>query len=245
MEMDLKKILEKFFKEQVSDEALTEISTLFEAALNEKVKEAIVAKETELDESNKAEMAKFKSALVDKLSEYAKVAVDEFIAENRPAIETECKVAISENVMQGLVAVLKEQYVIVPEGETNVVADLEAKQKTTEGKLNESINDGIDDKKQILEYEKALTFKRLMAEADMTDVDAEKVLDLLDGIEADNVDVFEEKTKIIITKVKEDAGDGDNGDLNKNLDDLNETVVDEDLENLDEGNKSEIDCYLP
>jgi len=243
--MDLKKILEKYFKEAVSDEALTEISTLFEAALNEKVKEAVVAKETELDESNKADMETFKGELVTKLSEYAKVAVDEFITENRPAIETDCKVAISENVMKGLLAVLKEQYVVVPEGETNVVADLEAKNKKVEEKLNESINDGIDDKRQILEYEKALTFKRLMAEADMTDVDAEKVLDLLDGIDADSVDSFEEKTKIIIAKVKEDASDADDVSGDKVDDDLNETVdLDEDTE-LNEATKSEIDCYLP
>ena len=58
--MDLKKILEKYFKDQVSEEALTEISTLFEAALNEKVKTALVEKETELEESNKTEMTKFK-----------------------------------------------------------------------------------------------------------------------------------------------------------------------------------------
>ena len=244
--MDLKKILEKFFKEQVSDEALTEISTLFEAALNEKVKEATASKEAELDESNKVEMVKFKGELIDKLSEYAKVAVDEFITENRPAMETECKVSISENVMKGLVAVLKEQWVVVPEGETNVVADLESKNKKVEEKLNESINSNIDDKKQILEYEKALTFKRLMAEADMTDMDAEKVLDLLDGIEAENVESFEEKTKIIIAKVKEDADDGTHGGSGDDkLDDLNEKVELDEDEELDENAKTEIDQYLP
>jgi hypothetical protein len=240
--MDLKKILEKYFKEQVSDEALTEISTLFEAALNEKVKDAVVAKETDLEESNKTEMAKFKTELVDKLSEYAKVAVDEFIDENRPAIETDIKVNISENVMKGLMAVLKEQYIVVPEGETNVVADLEARGKKVEAKLNESINSSINDKKQILEYEKALTFKRMIAEAEMTDVDAEKVLDLLDGIEAENVESFEEKTKIIITKVKEDAKVDDDDLVNK--DDLNESVDDVDLD-ADNNDDSAIDQYLP
>jgi hypothetical protein len=240
--MDLKKILEKYFKEQVSDEALTEISTLFEAALNEKVKDAVVAKETDLEESNKTEMAKFKTELVDKLSEYAKVAVDEFIDENRPAIETDIKVNISENVMKGLMAVLKEQYIVVPEGETNVVADLEARGKKVEAKLNESINSSINDKKQILEYEKALTFKRMIAEAEMTDVDAEKVLDLLDGIEAENVESFEEKTKIIITKVKEDAKVDDDDLTNK--DDLNESVDDVDLD-ADNNDDSAIDQYLP
>ena len=243
--MDLKKLLEKYFKEQVSDEAITEISTLFEAALNERVKTAIVEKETELEESNTAEMTKFKSELVDKLSEYSKVAVDEFIESNRPAVESEIKVNISETVMKGLVTVLKDQYIVVPEGETNVVADLEEKVKVDREKLNDSINEGIENKKQILEYEKALTFKRLIGEAEMTDTDAEKVLDLLEGIEAENVDIFEEKTKIIIAKVNEDSktADDDEDLTEKVTDDLNENVDDKDAD--EKSTDTGIDMYLP
>lgn len=238
--MDLKKLLEKYFKEQLSDEALTEITTLFEAALNERVKTAIVETEVELEESNKTEMTKFKAELVDKLSEYAKVAVDEFIEENQTEIESDIKVNISENVMKGLMSVLRDQYIVVPEGETNVVADLEEKAKRIESKLNESINSSIEDKKQILEYEKALSFKRLIAEADLTDTDAEKVLDLLDGIDADTVETFEEKTKIIINKVKDDnSDDDDDEDL-----DLNESFNVEDNDD-DDKKTSDIDCYLP
>ena len=191
--MDLKKILEKYFKEQLSDEALTEISTLFEAAVSEKVKEAIADKETELEESNKADMEKFKSELVDKLSEYTKVAVGEFVDDNRPAIESGVKVKVSESVIQGVVKLLKEQYINVPESETDVVADLEEKSKGLETKLNDAINSDIENKKQILEYEKALSFKKLVSEADLTDTMAEKVLDLLDGVDADSIESFDER----------------------------------------------------
>ena len=240
--MDLKKILEKHFKEQLSDEALTEISTLFEAAVNEKVKEAIVEREDALEESNKAEMKTFKEELVDKLSEYSKVAVDEFIDDNRPGIESEVKVAVSESIVKGVVALLKEQYINVPESETDVVADLEGKTKKLETKLNEAINSDIDNKKQILEYEKALSFKKMCAESDLTDTEAEKVLDLLDGIEADSIERFDEKTKIIIEKVKDDSNDDDD---DGNREDLNESLDGDDNAEEDAGDKSEIDIYLP
>lgn len=246
--MDLKKILEKYFKDQLSEEAMTEIETLFEAAINEGIKKGVEAKEQELEESNKEELAKFKAELVDKLSEYTKVAVGEFIAENAPALQSEVKVNVSETVMKALVGVLKEQYVVVPEGETDVVADLEAKNAEMTEKLNASINSDIDNKKQILEYEKALSFKKMVAESDLTDVDAEKVLDLLEGIEAEDIETFEEKTKIIIAKVKEDLKESDDDDAD-NGDDLNEDVNDDDDkngENLNEDEQnSEIDQYLP
>jgi hypothetical protein len=240
--MDLKKILEKYFKDQLSEKALTEITTLFEAAVNEKVKEAIVDKEAELEESNKAEMETFKGELVDKLSEYTKVAVGEFIDENRPAIESDVKVKVSESVVAGVVKLLKEQYINVPESETDVVADLEEKSKSLEEKLNDAINSDIENKKQILEYEKALSFKKLVAEANLTDTEAEKVLDLLDGIDADSIESFDEKTKIIIEKVKDDNADDDD----ENLEDLNESVdEDEDEDGAGNEDDSEIDQYLP
>ncbi len=232
--MDLKKILEKHFKDQLSEEALTEIETLFEAAISEGIKKGIAEKETELDESNKAEMAEFKAELVNKLSEYTQVAVGEFVAENSPAIESEVKVNVSESVVKGLVGVLKDMYISVPESETDVVADLEGKNSSLSEKLNDAINADLDSKRQILEYEKALSFKKMVAEADLTDIDAEKVLDLMEGVEADNIDKFEEKTKIIIDKVHEDAKHEEDP-----KEDLNESI--------EEGRKepSSIDAYLP
>lgn len=188
-------------------------------------------------------MAKFKVELVDKLSEYSKVAVDEFIEENIPAIESDIKVNVSEAVMKGLMALLKEQYIVVPESETDVVADLEGKVTKVNEKLNDSINSGIESQKQILEYEKALMFKRLISESDVTDTDAEKVLDLLEGVDAEDVEAFEEKTKILIAKVVEDAND-ENDDPNKNKgDSLNEGVNHD--ENDENDGDSQIDIYLP
>jgi hypothetical protein len=238
--MDLKKILEKYFKEQLSDEALTEITTLFESGVNEAVKAKMTEKEASLEETNKAEMKTFKGELVDKLSEYVKLAVGDFIDENQKGIEDGVKVKIAENVMNGLMGVLKDQHVNIPDGETDVLKDLEEKLAKTEGKLNDSINSGIEDKQQVLEYEKALSFKKLTANAELSEMDSEKVLDLLDGIEADDVETFEEKTQIMIDKVKEDAGndDGDPGD-GSNHEDLNEQVNDDDT------GGSQIDKYLP
>lgn len=235
--MDLNKILEKYFKEQLSEDALKEINTLFESGVNESVKAKLEEKEAALDESNAAEMKKFKSELVAKLSEYVELAVKEFIEENKKGLEDGVKVKIAENVMSGLMSVLKDQHVNVPEGETDVIKDLEEKISELKGKLNDSMNAGIEDKAQILEYEKALSFKKLTSE--LTEMDQEKVLDLLDGIEADDIETFEEKCQIMIDKVKEDDDDaGDPGDGN-NHEDLNESVND------DEETGSSIDEYLP
>jgi hypothetical protein len=155
------------------------------------------------------------------------------------------KVKVADGIAKGITNVLKEQYIKVPESEIDVVTDLEGKLKKQEDKLNESINSDIDNKKQILEYEKALSFKKLVSEADLTDVDAEKVLDLLDGIEADSIETFEEKTNIIIAKVKEDGNSDDDDDDDNSHNDLNENINDDDDDDGSGGDDSEIDQYLP
>ncbi len=234
--MDLKKILEKHFKD-LSEEASTEIETLFEAAISEGIKTGVAEKEAELDESNKVEMAEFKSELVNKLSEYTQVAVGEFVAENAPAIESEVKVNVSESVVKGLVGVLKDLYISVPESETDVVSDLEGKNSSLSEKLNDAINADLNSKRQILEYQKALSFKKMVSESDLTDIDAEKVLDLMEGVEADSIEKFEEKTKIIIAKVNEDTKDIDDDPKTEEIEDLKE--------NIKVDKKSAIDMYLP
>lgn len=230
--MELKDILKKSFQENISDEAITEIETLFESAVNEKVKTEVADKESTLEESNQADIKEFKSQLVEKLSEYVSIAVAEFIEENKVDIHSDVKVKIAEKVMGGLTSLLKDQFVVVPEGETDVVKDLEDKKSDLEGKLNDSMNENIENKNQILEYEKAINFTKLVSKHSLSDSDEEKVLDLLDGIEADSIETFEEKTEIIIGKVK---GSKDVQKKEKDKEDLNEKVNDDDSDNpLDE-----------
>jgi hypothetical protein len=65
---------------------------------------------------------------------------------------------------------------------------------------------------------------------------------MLEGIDAEDVDVFEEKTKIIISKVQEDSSNSNDGDDNNNHENLDENLSGDAGDDL---NESEIDKYLP
>jgi hypothetical protein len=223
--MKLEEILKKYFEEHMSSEALGEINTLFEATVAEavkaSVKEATKTKETELEEKYSDELAEFKSDLIDKLNSYVSLCVEDFITENKPLIQSEIKVEMAAKVMEGLSAVLKDQHVEIKEEDVDVVKDLETKNTELTTKLNDSINEGIESKKQTIEYQKAMKFKELTET--LVDTDAERVLDLMENVSADDIATFEAKLKTVLTKmVAPPASDDDE----PKGEDLKEEIID-------------------
>ena len=234
--MKLEEILKKYFKEHMSDEALQEIDTLFEATVAEAVKSSVdektKTKETELEEKYSSELAEFKSDLIDKLNSYITLCVEEFVAENKPMIESEIKVEMAAKVMESLSAVLKEQHVEIKEEDVDVVKDLETKNTELTTKLNDSINEGIESKKQTMEYQKAMKFKE-MTEG-LVDTDAERVLDLMENVDAEDIETFEKKLKTVLTKMVPAAeADVDHPEG----EDLNEEIIDPNVDDDKSVNK--------
>lgn len=230
--MDLKEILEKYFKDALTEEAMVEINTLFEASVQEKVgeqvDESIKTKETELEEKVAGELSEFKLNLTEKLYEYLGVAVGEFVEENKVEVANSMKVEMAEKVIGQLKDTLKDNFVNIPESEIDVVKDLEEKNSKLESKLNTSLNENIDNKKQNFEFEKAIAFTKLSE--NLSDVDREKLFDLVEGIQFEDVADFEKKVGIVLTKLTERKS-SKKENLKENFD-----------ENLEE---HDIDIYLP
>ena len=80
--MKLKDILNKHFKEHMTEDAIAEIETLFEAKVVEKVNSLVEEAKTKITdefvENNKQELAIFKQELVEQIDAYSKLVVDEF-----------------------------------------------------------------------------------------------------------------------------------------------------------------------
>lgn len=230
--MDLKEILEKYFKEALNEEAIVEFTTLFEASVQEKVNaevaEAVKIKEEELEEKVASDLSEFKANLTEKLNEYAGVAVTEFVEENKVEMENSMKVEMAEKVIGQLRTTLGENYIVIPESEIDVVKDLEEKNSALEAKLNVSLNESIESKKQTFEFEKALAFKEIAEK--LSDVDREKLLDLTEGIQFENIEDFKKKVGIVMTKLTESTS--------------HKKEIKDEFENLNE-KENEIDKYLP
>lgn len=213
---------------EISKELQEELQSKLDVEINEKVKEIVTLKEAQMDENSAKEMSEFKESVVESLDQYIEYAAAEFIEENKVALEAKHKVEAAEKILEKTKSIFEEIGLTVPEDKIDVVKSLEEKVVELEESLNSKVEENIELKKQIVEFEKAVSFQKRTAS--LTESTIEKVHDLLEGLEFTNISDFNRKLNIIIEKVEK-----------KPVVETNNT------ENLDESfdTKSSIDKYLP
>jgi len=168
---------------------------IFEAALNAKVGERI----EELEESYQQELAeetdRIQTELVEKVDGYLNYVIENWMEDNKLAIENGLRAEIAESFMGALKGVFQEHYVEVPESKVDVVDELAGKVDRLEDELNESVTRAMTLKEQV----QALTREKIVNEAasDLTVAQAEKLRGLTEGIDFENEETFENKVETI------------------------------------------------
>ena len=233
----LKELLEKYFDENLTEDAKVEIETMFEAAIKEATKKRVAEKEQALEEKYAGELKQFKSELVDNLSAYLESAFGEWFEANKPAEIAGVKVAMAEKVMGKLRGALSEVFVEIKEEDVNVVNDLEGQLTEAKTAADKAGNDAIEAQRQSFEYQKAIAFMK-MTEG-MTLTDKEALLDLVEDIEAADIDTFTKKAGILKEKL---AGKGAGKKKGAGLKEGKE--LEDPEKELTEG-MDEVDKYLP
>lgn len=228
MEILIKALKEKLGKDVLSEDLITDLEAQFEIMVNEKVQEKLEIKEKELEESSEEEMTEFKDSLIESLDKYIEYASEEYLTENEVAIESGAKILAAEKIIEATKSVFKEVGMEIPETEIDHVKDVENELKESTEKLNKAIDDVIEAKKQMFEYEKAVSFQKLTTS--LTESKIEEVHTLLEGLEYKDVNDFDRKVKLVMEKIKTKVITEDNDDL-------------DDLESDDE-QISSIDKYL-
>ena len=177
--------------DDLSEEFQGKAATIFEAAVKTKVAGEIDRLEAEYTQSLEEETASVKSELVEKVDGYLNYVVENWMEENRVAIETGLRAEIAESFMGALKGVFVEHYIDVPESKIDLVDDLadqvveleEALTKETEAniRLNESIQ----------------TFQRseIIAEStkDLAATEVEKLKELVEDVDFEDIDTFTKK----------------------------------------------------
>ena len=212
--------------DDLSEEFKTKAATVFESAVNSKVKE--IAETMEADYNNKLEQesAKAKEELTEKVDSYLSYVVEEWMKENEIALERGIKGEIAEDFISGLKKLFSEHYIDVPDEKYDVLEAQATKIEDLEKKLNEQIEKNVE-----LNKDNAVKTKNeVMAEvaADLADTQKEKFAKLAEEIEYSNAEDFKKKCETIKEsyfgqKAKADealddvaaAGETSNEDLSK------------------------------
>lgn len=184
-----------FNGETLTEEFMDKAKTIFEAAVNERVsefKEQVLAEAADVVQE---EVEKAVSELSERLDDYLGYVVEEWMEENKLAVENGIRTEIAENFMAGLKELFESHYIEVPEEKYDVIDGLFAENEELESNLNEQIQKNIDLEKELLAYQAGQVFSQV---ADgLSDVEVEKFASLAEGVEFDNLEQYAEKLNVL------------------------------------------------
>jgi len=181
--------------EDLSEEFKTKAATIFEAALNSKVKEAKKKMQAGYEEKLKEESEKAKGELVEKVDSYLAYVVEEWMKENELALERGIKGEIAEDFISGMKTLFEEHYISVPDEKYDVLEDQASKIDSLEKKLNEEIEKNVELNKA--NSEKTATQIVSEMSEDLADTAKEKFNKLAEEVEYSNETDFRAKISTI------------------------------------------------
>ena len=209
--------------EDLSEEFKSKAATIFEAAVNTKVKEAKKKMHAGYEEKLKEESEKAKSELVEKVDSYLAYVVEEWMKENELALERGIKGEIAEDFISGMKKLFEEHYISVPDEKYDVLEDQASKIESLEKKLNEEIEKNVELNKVKSEKNRTLIVKDMSE--DLADTAKEKFNKLAEEVEYTNEEDFTAKVKTI-----KESYFGAKKEASSDIDDV---AVGESTENVD------------
>ena len=198
----------------LSEEFKQKAATIFEAAIKAKVKEESQRLQGEYETKLKEDTETHKAELVEKVDSYLNYVVEEWMQENKIAIERGIKGEIAEDFIGGLKKLFEDHYIDVPDEKYNVLEDQASKIEDLEKKLNEEIEKNVKLNKDNGELKKEEIIKK--SSEDLTDVQKEKFNKLAEEVEYSNEEDFTSKVKTIKESyfgAKEEAKSNDIDDV--------------------------------
>jgi len=187
--------LSPIFGEGLSEEFREKATAIFEAAVIARVNNEMEKVAASLEEKYAEEFDVYKEGVVEKIDSYLNYVVENWMEENKLAIENGLRTEIAEDFMSGLKALFKEHYIEVPEEKYDVIGDLQGKVTELEEQLTSQLANNIGLNTEVTDLKKKLIIKEMTK--DLADTEVNKLTKLLEGVEFDNSDIYKEKVSVI------------------------------------------------
>jgi len=191
-DVDVSEDVAAMFKgEELSEEFVSKATTVFEAAVVSKVNEVVEGVQLDIEAELEAEKEEIIENLTGKLDEYLEYVAEEWMTENKLAVEKGVKSEITENFMEGLRQLFTENYIDIPEEKVDLVDEMAEKMSELEENLNAEMEKNIELKKEIAESKQ----NKVLEDAcdDLTESQAVKLKSLAEGVEFDDAESYQNK----------------------------------------------------
>ena len=179
----------------LSEEFKGKAQTIFEAAINSKVAAEIDRLEEKYNEELESEISETKEELVNKVDSYLNYVVENWMEENKVAVQSGLRTEIAEKFMNNLKDLFTESYIEVPESKVDLVDDLADQVAELEESLNTTTADAIEMAEELEAYKRDAIIQE--ASRDLADTQVEKLKSLVNDIDFDDEETFAEKVATV------------------------------------------------
>lgn len=197
---------EMFSGDELSEELKEKAEVVFEAALNTRLTvelarldEEYAAKEAALEEAFEEALEEQTQAVFEevtsKLDQYLDYCVEQWMEENKLAVENSLRADIAEDFIQGLHNLFAEHYIRVPDEKIDLVAEMKAELDELKEKLNETTDEKIALQSVIEEATKEATLEEVSE--GLAETQVEKLRTLAEGIDFSDADTYRKKLEIV------------------------------------------------
>ena len=188
VEEDLTALLEG---EELSEEFQNKARTIFEAAIKTKISEVKSELQEQYEKTIVEEVASVKAELAERVDAYLEYVSDEWMSENKLAVEAGLKTEMTDSFLTGMKSLFEDHYVTIPEDKYDVLNSMVEKLDEMEGKLNEQINKNVALNKRLAESTSDVILADVSEGLAVTQKD--KLATLAESVEFDGEDNYREK----------------------------------------------------
>jgi hypothetical protein len=181
--------------ENLSEEFAQKATTIFEAAVVSRINQIAEGIQSELAEQFDEAVDTIKEELASKIDEYLNYMAEEWMTENKLAVETGLRAEIAEEFISGLRNLFVEHYIDIPEDKVDVVEEMAGRIADLEDELNEEITKNIGLAKEINEQKKVEAIYAVCE--GLTQTQAEKLRALAEGVEFTTEEEFASKLETL------------------------------------------------
>jgi len=199
--------------QELSEDFKTSAATLFEAHLNERtrqIEEEVHAQYETLLEQHTVAVTE---ELVERIDDYLNYVVEEWMQENRLAVEQGLRTEITENFIGNLRSLFAESYIEVPEEKLDLFESTVEEVENLDGELQNQVEKNMELTEEVEQLKCEIVFREISE--GLTDTEVEKLRRLAEDLEFDTVEQFAEKISVLrenienIGTVAEETATGD------------------------------------
>ena len=188
-----------FAGQELSEEFMSQAATLFEAHLNERVhavETELQAKYETLLEEHTASVAE---ELVGRVDEYLNYVVEEWMQENKLAIENGLRTEVTEGFIANLRNLFAESYIEIPEDKLDLFESAVEENGNLEDELGGQVEKNLELTEENTQLRCEIVFREISE--GLTDTEIQKLRRLSEDVEFETVEQFAEKLSVLAENI--------------------------------------------